>query len=70
VSGPAGLPAEVVDRLYSATAAILNDPDTRQRFTALGLEISPMSVKAFNEFLGAELVKWTKLVKDSGAKVD
>jgi len=70
VSGPAGLPAEVVDRLYNATVTILNDPDTRQRFTALGLEISPMSVKAFNEFLGAELVKWTKLVRDSGAKVD
>jgi tripartite-type tricarboxylate transporter receptor subunit TctC len=70
LSGPAGLPAEVVDKLYSATTTILKDPDTQQRFAALGLDISLMSVKEFNQFLAAELVKWTKLVKDSGAKVD
>ncbi len=70
LSGPAGLPAEVVNRLYNATTTILKDPDTRQRFAALGLEISLMSVKEFNEFLGAERVKWTKIVRDSGARVD
>ena len=70
VSGPAGMPAEVVNRLYNATNAILRDADTRQRFTAIGLEISLMPVKEFNDFILAELVKWTKIVKDSGAKVD
>jgi tripartite-type tricarboxylate transporter receptor subunit TctC len=70
ISGPAGLPAEVVDRLYNATTAILKDADTQKRFAALGLDISLMTVKEFNEFLATELVKWTKLVKDSGAKVD
>ena len=70
VSGPAGLSADIVDRLYNATTAILNDIDTRQRFATLGLEITLMSVKEFNDFLVAELAKWTKVVKDSGAKVD
>ena len=70
LSGPAGLPAEVVDKLYSATTAILKDADTQKRFAALGLDISLMTVKEFNEFLATELVKWTKLVKDSGAKVN
>jgi len=70
LSGPAGLPAEVVDKLYNATTAILNDPDMRQRLAALGFDLSPMTVKEFNEFVGAELVKWSKLVKDSGAKVN
>jgi tripartite-type tricarboxylate transporter receptor subunit TctC len=70
LSGPAGLPAEVVDKLYNATTAILNDPDMRQRLSALGFDLSPMTVKEFNEFVGAELVKWSKLVKDSGAKVN
>ena len=70
ISGPAGLPAEVVDRLYNATAAMLKDADMRQRLGALGFDISPMTVKEFNEFIGTELVKWTKLVKDSGAKVN
>jgi tripartite-type tricarboxylate transporter receptor subunit TctC len=70
VSGPAGMPAEVVNRLYNATTAILTDADTRQRFTAIGLEITLMPVKEFNDFVVAELGKWTKIVKDSGAKVD
>jgi len=70
VSGPAGLPPEVVQKLYGATTAILKDADTRQRFTTAGLEITMMSIKEFNEFVPAELVKWSKLVKDSGAKVD
>ena len=70
VSGPAGMPAEVVNRLYNATTAVLKDTDTRQRFTAIGLEITLMSVKEFNDFIVVELGKWTKVVKDSGAKVD
>ena len=70
VSGPAGLPADVVDRIYNATATILKDADTRQRFTAMGLEITQMTVREFNEFTVTELAKWTKIVKDSGAKVD
>ena len=70
VSGPAGLSQEVVQKLYNTTTAILKDTDSSQRFTAIGLEITPMSIKEFNDFLVAELVKWTKIVKDSGAKVD
>ncbi len=70
VSGPAGLPPEVVQKLYTATIAILQDADTRQRFSTAGLEISLMSIKEFNEFLVSEIGKWGNLVKVSGAKVD
>ena len=58
------------NRLYSVTTSILTDADTRQRFISIGLEISLMSVKEFNDFIGTELTKWTKVVKESGAKVD
>ena len=64
------MPAEVIDKLYNVTTAILKDADTRQRFTSIGLEIALMSVKEFNDFTVTELVKWTKVVKESGAKVD
>src|SRR6185369_16272095 len=70
VSGPAGLPPEVVQKLYGATTTILRDADTRQRFTAAGLEITLMSIKEFNDFIPVELAKWSKLVRDSGAKVN
>ena len=44
--------------------------ENRQRFAVAGLEITLMSVREFNEFTLTELAKWTKLVKDSSAKVD
>ena len=70
LSGPAGMPVEIIDKLYNVTTAILKDADTRQRFTAIGLDIELKSVKEFNDYTLTELVKWTKVVKDSGAKVD
>ena len=70
VSGPAGLPKEVVDKIYQASTAVLSDPDTRQKFVTMGLEVLPMPVKEFNDFTVSEVVKWSKIVKDSGARVD
>ncbi len=70
VSGPAGLPPEVVDKLYNATSAILKDLDTRQRYATMGMEVPLMNVKEFNDFTVSELAKWSKIVRDSGAKVE
>ncbi len=70
ISGPAAMPAEIINKLYTVTTAILKDADTQQRFTAIGLEIGFMSVKEFNDYTVTELAKWTKMVKESGAKVD
>jgi tripartite-type tricarboxylate transporter receptor subunit TctC len=70
VSGPAGLPAEVVNKLSAVTNAMLRDADTKQRFATMGMDITVMSVKEFNDFTVAELAKWTRIVKESGAKAD
>ena len=70
VSGPAGMPKEVVDKIYQASTAVLSDPDTRQKFVTMGLEVLQMPVKDFNEFTVAEVGKWSKIVKESGARVD
>ena len=70
LAGPAGLPQNVVDKLYQATMTILNDPAVQKRFIELGLIMTPMNTKDFNEFTVTELAKWTKIVKDSGARAD
>jgi tripartite-type tricarboxylate transporter receptor subunit TctC len=67
LAGPAGLPQNVIDKLYKATMTILDDPATQKRFIELGLIITPMNTKDFNAFTVTELAKWTKIVKDSGA---
>jgi len=48
----------------------MNDPSNREKFVSQGMIITTMNGKEFTEFSLAELVKWSKLVKDSGARVD
>jgi tripartite-type tricarboxylate transporter receptor subunit TctC len=70
VYAPAGTPREIVDKLNRESNAILQSPETRKFFAEQGAESgggTPEQLAAFNR---AELAKWAKVVKDSGAKVD
>lgn len=67
---PAGTPRDVVTRLNGAFVAALNLPETRQRFAALMAEPVPGTPEQFADFMKAELAKYEKVVKASGAKVD
>lgn len=70
LSGPAGMPKNVVDKLHDATTKVLSDPVVQKRFIELGMIITPMSYQAFNDFTVTELAKWSKIVRDSGAKAN
>jgi tripartite-type tricarboxylate transporter receptor subunit TctC len=48
----------------------LKDPEMQKRLVDIGVIVTPMNQKDFNAFMATELIKWTKLVKDSGAKVN
>jgi hypothetical protein len=49
---------------------ILSAPEMRERLAAQGAEASPDSPAEFAKFISAELVKYARIVKASGAKVD
>ena len=49
---------------------ILNSPDVRDRILADGSEPAGQPAEAFRQFMLADTVKWAKLVKESGAKLD
>jgi tripartite-type tricarboxylate transporter receptor subunit TctC len=70
VIGPAGLPGNIVARLHEALLRVLAQPDVRERIVADGSEPVGNSPPEFREFMAADLVKWTKLVRESGAKLD
>jgi hypothetical protein len=42
----------------------------KERFVAQGVDLAPSSPEAFGELIRAEIPKWRKVVRDSGAKVD
>jgi tripartite-type tricarboxylate transporter receptor subunit TctC len=67
---PAGTPRDVVQKLNLAFVAALNSPEAKTRFAGLLAEPVPSTPEEFGAFMRAELAKYEKVVKASGAKVD
>ena len=67
---PAGTPPEVVSRLNRAFVAALQTAEAKSRFAALMAEPVTNTPEGFGNFMKAELQKYEKVVKLSGAKVD
>lgn len=70
VFAPAGTLAPVVARLNEELRRALVTPEMRERLKAMGAEPAPTSPEQFAAFIRAELAKYEKVVKFSGAKVD
>jgi tripartite-type tricarboxylate transporter receptor subunit TctC len=56
--------------LHDELVRILNRPDIRERIVADGSEPAGTTPEDFRLFMLADLAKWAKLVKESGAKLD
>ncbi|MBK0393130.1 Bug family tripartite tricarboxylate transporter substrate binding protein [Ramlibacter algicola] len=67
---PAGLPRDVQMKINAETARVLAMPDVKEKLATLGLEPNPGTPEQLATFQQAELVKWAKVVKESGAKAD
>jgi tripartite-type tricarboxylate transporter receptor subunit TctC len=70
VIGPANMPAPLVKRLHEELVKALNLPDVRARIEGDGSQPVGSSPEEFRRFMHADLDKWAKLVKESGAKLN
>jgi tripartite-type tricarboxylate transporter receptor subunit TctC len=70
VIGPANMPQPLVRRLHEELVKALNQPDVKSRIESDGSEPVGSSPEEFRRFMHADLDKWAKLVKESGAKLD
>jgi tripartite-type tricarboxylate transporter receptor subunit TctC len=70
ILAPAATPRPVVERLAAAFKATLETPEIRTRMVAQGADPAFLGPDAFTAYLRAEMPKWAKAVKDSGAKLD
>jgi tripartite-type tricarboxylate transporter receptor subunit TctC len=70
LSGPAGMPAEIVERLNAEVRKALDAPDTRERLRPEGIEPGRLTAAEFTSFLTSEVKRWAPIVKASGAKND
>ena len=70
LSGPSGLPPEIVARLNTEVRRVLQLPAVRERLRPDGIEPGTLDPKAFTEFIAAEIKRWGPVVRASGAQTD
>jgi tripartite-type tricarboxylate transporter receptor subunit TctC len=70
VSGPAGLPDAIADRLNAEVVAALATPGIAPRLAEIGASASRMTRAAYTAFVAAEIARWAEVVRVSGARVD
>jgi len=67
---PAGTPRPVLEKLNAEVNKILASAEVRETWGRQGAQPMGMSIDAFDKFLRADIAKWAKVVKVSGAKAD
>jgi tripartite-type tricarboxylate transporter receptor subunit TctC len=67
---PAGTPREIVNKLQAETAKVLLLPEMKERLSADGAEAVGNRPDEFTAYIRAELVKWDKVVKSAGIKLE
>jgi len=67
---PAATPKPIVDKLNTELVKVLNSADVKERMAKEGAEPMPTTQAEFAAFQKAEIAKWAKVVKESGATAD
>ena len=70
ISGPANMPADIVQRLNAEIAKALQDPEVQKNFRSGGVDATSMGPQELERFMRAEYDKWGKVVRDTGATVN
>jgi tripartite-type tricarboxylate transporter receptor subunit TctC len=67
---PAKTPRAIIDKLNAETVSILKLADVQERLAMDGNEFGKNTPEEFDAFVKAEIAKWGKVVKASGARAD
>ena len=67
---PAGTPADIIGRLNAEIRTVLAMPDVRERILTTGNDPWWSTPDEYGAFVRAEIIKWGKVVKQSGASAD
>ncbi|WP_253206873.1 Bug family tripartite tricarboxylate transporter substrate binding protein [Verticiella alkaliphila] len=70
VMAPAGTPQDVIDTLNKAIVDAAKGEDLKAQFMKQGALPSEMTPAEFAEYIKSEQTKWSKVVKESGARID
>lgn len=68
LSGPAGLPKDIVERLHQEVVRAMQDPNVKARFAASGNSPGGMAPEQFKDFVASEVQQWTEVAKAAKIK--
>ena len=66
----AATPKDVIAKLHAALVTVLESADTKQRLASLGANTVSSTPEELAAFMREETVKWGKVIKTSGIKID
>lgn len=67
---PAGTPSNIIDRYNREMVKILKQPDISKKLQDMEFEVVASSPKQFGDWIGVEIKRWGKVIKDTGAKAE
>jgi tripartite-type tricarboxylate transporter receptor subunit TctC len=67
---PRGTPAEIIDQLNLYTRTVHDDPETQRRLVANFVDPLTMTAAEFAAMVRADAVKWERIVRETGAKLE
>jgi len=67
---PRGTPQEMLDQLNAYTRGVQDDPETGRRLAATFVDPLPLTQGEFAALVKSDAVKWERIVRESGAKLD
>ena len=70
IVGPAGIPADVVQRLNTELVAVVKNPEMVDRIEKMALFATPQTLDEAAKFVAEEAEKWSRAVKVSGATAE
>jgi len=70
LSAPAGVPADIFDKLQKAATAALRSAELKKQFDSQDAVPSPMSPAEYAAFVKAEQAKWGPVVTATGTKLE
>jgi tripartite-type tricarboxylate transporter receptor subunit TctC len=66
LTGPAGIPAAIVDKISRKVAAIYADPVLKERLENAGIPPVSATPAEFDAFIRSETERWSKVFKENG----
>ena len=70
IFAPAGTPRDVVLKINADTNKALQSAEMKEKLLSQGAEAVGNTPEYFADYIKAETIKWARVVRDSGAKVD